>query len=47
MLWTSRTDNRTWLRKLFFTEEGEVNRRNLFLILVLLVLIGNLDRLFD
>lgn len=46
MLFTSRTDNRNWLARVFFTEEGEVNRRNIFLILFLLILLGNCDRVF-
>ena len=46
MIFTRRTDERTLIGKIFFTEEGEVNRRNIFLILFLLILLGNFDRVF-
>jgi hypothetical protein len=45
MIFSQRPDERSFIQKIFFTEEGEVNRRNIFLILFILGLLGNLDRL--
>lgn len=44
MLFSQKKDDRSMLARLFFNDEGDVNRRNIFLLIVLLVLLGNCDR---
>jgi hypothetical protein len=44
MLFSQKNDNRSFLARIFFTDEGDVNRRNIFLLIFLLVLLGNCDR---
>lgn len=44
MLFSQKTDNRSFLAKIFFTDDGDVNRRKIFLLIFLLILLGNCDR---
>lgn len=44
MLFSQKKDDRSMLARLFFNDEGDVNRRNIFLLIFLLVLLGNCDR---
>jgi len=44
MIFSQKTDNRSLLARIFFTEDGDVNRRNIFLLIFLLILLGNCDR---
>ena len=44
MLFSQKTDDRSFLAKIFFTNDGDVNRRNIFLLIFLLILLGNCDR---
>ena len=37
-------DQRSLPARIFFTDEGEVNRRNIFILILLLVILGNIDR---
>ncbi|MEY4168758.1 MAG: hypothetical protein ACOYLF_07680 [Blastocatellia bacterium] len=45
MLEIQKKETRPFPAWIFFTDEGEVNRRNIFLLLLLLILLGNIDRI--